>query len=75
MHIDDFLNAGSQSFLETVVNKITEMYKVAFNATDIFNYIGLQVTNTDSKTTVSPGLYIGFLKDQLIQLGILETNH
>ena len=27
MHVDDFLYADSQTFFETIINKITEMYK------------------------------------------------
>ena len=63
MPIDDFLYGGSKKFLETVVNKITETYKVGSKGVDIFKYIGLQVTNTDSETTVSQDSHVASLKE------------
>jgi len=52
MHVDDFLYAGSQTFLKTV-KKLSEIYKVGSKGAYVFKYIGLQVTNADEETTLS----------------------
>ena len=68
---DDFLYAGSQTFLDTVVNKITERYKLGSEGADFFKNIGLQVTNTDSEITVSQDLYIASFTE--IPILLLKT--
>ena len=68
---DDFLYAGSQTFLDTVVNKITERYKLGSKGADFFKNIGLQVTNTDSEITVSQDLYIASFTE--IPILLLKT--
>lgn len=68
---DDFLYAGSQTFLDTVVNKITERCKLGSKGADFLKNIGLQVTNTDSEITVSQDLYIASFTE--IPILLLKT--
>ena len=63
LHVDDFLYAGSQTFLETVVKKVCEIYKVGSKGTDIFRYIGLEISTNQTETTLSQQRYIDSIKE------------
>ena len=62
LHVDDFLYAGSQTFSKTVVKKVCEIYKVGSKGTDIFKYIGLEVSTNQNETTLSQSIYIKSVK-------------
>eukprot|EP00111_Clytia_hemisphaerica_P012072 TCONS_00035475-protein len=62
-HVDDFLYSGSQTFLKTVVKKVCETYKVGSKATDIFKYIGLEVSTNQNETTLWQSMYVKSIKE------------
>ena len=63
LHVDDFLYAGSQTFSKTVVKKVCEIYKVGSKGTDIFKYIGLEVSTNQNETTLSQSMYVKSIKE------------
>ena len=63
LHVDDFLYSGSQTFLKTVVQKVCEIYKIGSKGTDIFKYIGLEVSTNRNETTLSQSMYVKSIKE------------
>ena len=63
LHVDDFLYAGSRTFIELVIEKVCTIYKVGSKGADFFKYIGLEVSNNQNEIVLSQSKYIESIKE------------
>ena len=80
-HVDDFILGVSDLFEEKVINKQKEKFLISQEENQAFNYIGLEVKQTDQEISIQQKKYISELstiaisdvKDKLQPLNIKKT--
>ena len=51
LYVDDILWAGEKTFKETIIDKLSEMFKIGNSASKSFKYIGLNIKNVADGST------------------------
>ena len=57
-HVDDFVYGGTDQWLEKVIDKVTDRFKISAHATGSFKYVGLNVVQTSEGVFIDQQAYV-----------------
>lgn len=69
VHVDDFLYAGSNEFLVTIMKKLYEVFIVGSDASRCMKFLGYDIAQTDQGITVSLQDYVDSITPMAVMSG------
>ena len=72
VHVDDFLWAGTQKFVQKVISPIKKVFKISKESSEAFKYVGVDLKQDDESISINQYQYIDSLKP--IEIDISQPN-
>ena len=74
LHVDDFLYAGTESFIDSVIGGIRQAYVISAECADAFMYVGLELNHCPDGILLSQQRYAYTLSPIEIESSRKQTN-
>ena len=75
LHVDDFLYAGTESFIDSVIGGIRQAYVISAECVDAFMYVGLELSHCPDGILLSQRRYANTLSPIEIERACKANKH